>query len=180
MNPRLILLSIGLSCISNFALAQEQANPGIFGLMNPRTGAFTPAPTAPSTSTTTKAINGTIKVSISASVASTLPNTVKTFCTALAQGFSPGSPTTPGSFYGFEQATTRATILGTSLSCTVKVPYLWHGDPTGGLIGISFAITAFDASDALAGQLRSTNQPIATIPLPPNGTTTTEMASTAF
>lgn len=118
----------------------------------------------------TASVGGTVSVTITATVASTLPTTTKAVCSVGA--VATGANNTSAS----EQASVAARISGTTLSCTVRVPYLFVLDTTGATLSLVYSVTAIDTAQPLAFQqaypLAASRQQIGTIPLPANGATT--------
>ncbi|MFZ0887806.1 MAG: hypothetical protein WA005_05080 [Candidatus Binataceae bacterium] len=195
---RVVLLCICIIALTTPAWSQplRPGGPGLAvpGFLNPRTGAFTPmhvrAQENPETATggsvqpeqvpTPSKVTGTLKVSFSIAVKSSIPTTSSIVCEVdvVAEDCDPtganGCPNSPE-----EEANTLATRSSkTAASCTVTIPYSW-------LLSYrpdDWMYVYYVISVAGTGNPgRSTSQYIAQsgngIPVPANGTTTSEPVS---
>ena len=152
---------------------------GIFGYLDPQTGAFHPA-ASPATANNeellaaTTPTTGKLIFNFTISVQSALASTVGIACEASAQLVE---VTTQHII--LENATVAATRTGTTAKCTVTIPYSWVlVTPKTDMVTLSYTLSAPTATPALPSRLSS--QTVAVITVPLTGTTTTETVSAVF
>ncbi|HTV33869.1 MAG TPA: hypothetical protein VME69_12330 [Methylocella sp.] len=178
----------GLSCVaSSAAFAQEQgASAGILGVMNPRTGVFKALPKSESPEAAVSAVGGTVKTTINGTIQPPLSSTNKIFC-YISITITAGDGVT----YSYEQdknATVPATISENSLTCNSTIEYLAHlvvagTSPQLSISSVIFAIDSSIPSSAIYGsqsRYMDSSDLGVSIPLPPNGKTTSKTFSVLF
>jgi len=121
-------LALGVAlALTNLAAAQS-IDPGfrhkkVFGYQDPETGAFKPLNQAmPEAST--QATTGTVELILSISLKTALPKGGAIVCSADVTAASENTSTFAVSSWS-EQASTVATVSGSTATCTVNVPYSW-------------------------------------------------------
>ncbi len=104
----------------------------IFGYQDARTGAFHPlarAPLAAPEAAESTSVHGTIQVTINIKIASSFPAKSTLVCgttiTAMSTSFSISDPLALSASVWEESAYTSVPLAGTTVSCTLKVPYAW-------------------------------------------------------
>jgi hypothetical protein len=176
--------SIILACACSIALAQplwsqkaDEAKPGVLGYLDPATGVFrpiVPAQTledeiAPPVAATT----GKLVYNFTFTIASTGLGTDTITCSANASVFEATS-----AFSGTETATVKATVKGTTATCSVTIPYSWAlKAATTDSVSLSYQVLATPTAAGLPARISTQSLP--TIKVPASGATTTEtIAST--
>ena len=161
--------------------AKEPANQGILGYLDPKTGAFRPVAqgqveefdnTALAPTNAGKFVfNFTITIS-STDLGS---DTISCLATASLTDNLPLSP-----IFIDETASVKATVSGSTASCTVNIPYSWTlKTGTTDTVLLSYVVSAVGPSASGGLPTRTSSQGIANIKVPANGSTTTEtIAST--
>jgi hypothetical protein len=155
------------------AAAQQQ--PGIFGLYNPATGQFQPAPPAQvntstagaqgtgiSEPTATAFRSGTIKFVINITVRNGTPGTNKPNCYVSVAHAAPN-------FYYSNSASVVGTRTSNSARCEVRIPYYWPKADTAQPVGMGVSVYVGNWSAQV---------PLPSIPLPAQNATTTITAAT--
>lgn len=180
--PILALLCAVVLGLAIPAGGQEQqitnAGRGIFGYLDPRTGAFHPAIPQVLTNTVELAsvtpTTGKFVFNFTISVQSSLASTVGIECGASAETLDVTTQHTV-----LEEAAVAATRTGSTAKCTVTIPYSWVlSTPTTDMVTLSYILSAPTAAPALPS--RTSTQTIAVIKVPLTGATTTETVSAVF
>jgi hypothetical protein len=158
---------LGMGCaISAYAGSGDAVSaPSTIGYLDPHTGVFRPLMNTterPESAAASTKITGEIKITgtvaiVSPSITSTTP------ITCSATGIVVGDANGPV----LEEASSSATITGTTASCTVLIPYEWLlVTPTADTVTISVGVSALSAAP------RIHTQQLATLTVPANGVTT--------
>jgi hypothetical protein len=160
--------------------ANEPANQGILGYLDPKTGAFRPVAQSPDEEFDTTELaptnTGKFVFKFTITISSTNLGSDTISCTALASLID--NPIS--SIFISETASVKATVSGSTASCTVNIPYSWTLK-TGSTdtVSLSYVVSAVGPSASGGLPTRTSSQGIANIKVPANGSTTTEtVAST--
>lgn len=173
MNYHATLFTLGLISVSSLAYAQEQ---GFLGgvrspILDPLSRAQQPAPAAAAPVPAAVATrSGTVVVTISGSIRSTVPASRKLYCLCV---ISAPRQSKLGKVLG--------TISGSAFTCTQRLAYLWQVDPAYSL-DVSGTLMLVDASLPVTEAAQSLFMPAGlqtvffppTTPFPANGATTTK------
>ena len=123
---RFSTLAVLVSALSVVAIAQSTQQKQVLGYQDSQTGQFHPLVHEVPDATTTSPTTGTLKVTLDITVKSIWPNGVTPtyICSASwdqeSVNLSTDSVTTHD-----EQASSKATVSGTTGSCVVTIPYSW-------------------------------------------------------
>ena len=174
-------LAAAVVCLLSVAAQAQTASPGdqTFGMMNKRTGVFTPLPAgsgAPGTTPTT----GTVKVSVRGAISPGLPFPSQIFCRFGVVIYTTAGP----SFGQVKSQTARAATSGSTFTCSMTMGYsvlvdLQTMQPT---LTISLEeVFSVDSSYSVAirgtspaRDWTSATENTVTMKLPANGVTTTQ------
>jgi hypothetical protein len=142
---------------------------GIFGYLDPATGAFRIATPqrAVASAAVTAVSKGTIAVSFTIGIASAIPANSPITCAVTANVYLAANPYAPIT----DSASAVATRNGAVATCRVTIPYLWSGYGSSDVASLWYEISA-------AG--RDTQQPLANIKVPATGTTTSFSVTPSF
>jgi hypothetical protein len=181
---KILVVCVCLTGVIQAAWAQRSSQSdrlGIPGYLDPRTGAFRPAPQVaeespdPAAATLTA---GTVVVNFTITVKSVLPSTDKIACSV--DLFVLDNITSPLSARIFtEEASVAATGTGATRTCKVTIPYSWSlATAASDSVSLSYSIQApalvtITSTTALPNRV-SALSPFATIKVPANGAITTE------
>jgi hypothetical protein len=164
MNSRALLWAglIGLVC-STSASAEEtpsRAAPSVIGFLDPQTGALLPlmATTAsPEIALASTAVTGTLKVTGTITLITSIPTTVPVQCSATAVvAADPNGPIS-------DLVTSTATRSGATATCTMLIPYEWILQTLTDKVTLSVSVSALT---------RVHTRQLATFVVPANGVTT--------
>lgn len=150
--------------------AKSQANHGILGYLDPRTGAFRPLAPAVDSDVEPPAlttVGGTITVTLTITLKTTTLTTIT--CTAGTSVYDDETTSLRG--YN-ESATAAATGSGTTRTCKLTIPYSW-GLATASSDSMTTSYDVF-GSATTGGTLQRTSglSPLDTRKVPANGATT--------
>jgi hypothetical protein len=158
--------------------ANEPAKPGILGYLDPRTGAFRPVAQNPAENEVTEPITpttGKFVFHFTITIASTNLGSDTIVCAADAAVFESANL-----FSVTESATVKATVTGSTATCTVTIPYSWPlKTASTDTVSLNFEVLAVGGTSTGGQPTRNSSQSLPTIKVPANGATTTEtLAST--
>lgn len=156
--------------------AKQTSSHGAPGYFDYSTGVFRPIGTATFDSNSAAAANpttGTIVVNLTVTIKSTVPSTSSVNCNVEVDVLDLSSETAN---LIQESATVVATRTGNTAKCTVTIPYSWIVlNPATSTVGINYNVTLANKTTPTTGLLsRSSSGGIASIPVPANGSTTTQ------
>jgi len=117
-------------------------------------------------------VTGKLVFTATITVSSTIPAADVISCGAQATVLDTGSGNSI-----FETAAVAATRSGSTATCSVTIPYSWNlVTPTADFASLSFSVNvpATPATPAALLPNRVSSQTLGRIPVPPNGTTTTQ------
>lgn len=179
MNRKLTTLALLFACLLGMNLSlwgqNAAAAHGILGYLDPKTGAFHTLPPpeaqdAPPVTLTTFA--GKFVANFTITVSSTIASTTKLSCTLNAQVLD----TATGNIIEESAASAVARGSGTTVACTVNLPYSWSlGSGSTDKVSLTWGIqapVAFTVSTEFP--MRLSTQSLGSISVPANGATTTE------
>jgi hypothetical protein len=177
----LVCTCVIIIILCTWGLNANAADPGIPGYLDPQTGGFRPlAPTDEEPAIVPPMTTGQIKVTIKATILSpAIPINYAVLCNSIASAIDFGSGHTFS-----ESATVEATRTGSTVTCTVTIPYSWPLlTPSSDMIIIAYALSspvtpASPGAGVLLNRLGSGT--VATIKVPAKGTTTTESVTASF
>jgi hypothetical protein len=164
MKPKALICAglIGLAC-SISASAEETASGAprsVIGFLDPQTGALlplmatTPSPEVAAAST---ALTGTLKITGTITIISSLPPTTPVTCSATAVVLADlNGPIS-------DLVTSTATRSGATATCTMLIPYEWILQSVADSVHLSVSVSAFT---------RVHTRQLATFKVPANGVTT--------
>jgi len=177
MRRQFAFLAMGIVAAAGFfAQAATARAGGLVGVLDPATGTFRVLPqVAPAGAPVANPnISGTFVVNYSATNVSKVPTTAKLFC-SLQVEIIDSSPAGGVDVFAYSSP---ATVTASTVTCTVKVPYLVSVSPT------SIVVLSNSVSPASVGATSNTlvNQlvEIGSFTIPANGTTTTKNFSTSI
>ncbi len=171
-----VALSIGAALPS---ICQQTRSVEIPGYLNPKTGAFRPQVARPTPDAAPKVTTytGTFEFNFTIDLVTAVPSGQEVECDANAELVD--LPTT-GGFENVitEEASVKATVKGSTATCTVKIPYSWPlesgpDDSVSFNYGISIIPTSVTSESGLV-QTRRSSQELAPTAVPKSGTTTTK------
>jgi len=170
---RIIFVCVCLVGFTQLAWSQKPASPqhGILGYLDPVTGTFkplvqNPAPSEEAEMEAPGPTTGKFVFSFTITISSTNLSGDTISCQAEASAFDVTRSLD-------ESASVKATVSGSTATCTVTIPYSWTlTTPTTDMVSLSYTIYATSST----GQpTRTSSQtPLATIKVPTSGATTTE------
>jgi hypothetical protein len=172
--------------LSNLAWGQDAIsanNHEALGYFDYSTGVFRPIGQMGDFDSESAAANipqtGTITVNFTITIKSGVPSTSPISCSVLA---SVTDISTAGINIISETATVTATRTGNTAKCTVTIPYSWQVlTPATTKVSLAYNINATKGTAAATDLLlRSSNGSIASIPIPANGSTTTQVVNAVF
>jgi hypothetical protein len=151
---------------------------GIFGYLDPQTGAFRPSPPAIANDeealATVTPTTGKFVFNFTITVDSAIPSTATIACEASAETLEAVTQ-----HIATETATVAATRSGTTAKCTVTIPYSWVlTTPKTDTVTLTYILSAPTSAPLLPARMSS--QTVAVITVPLNGATTTESVSAVF
>ncbi len=145
---------------------------GIFGYLDPRTGAFhsLPSPEAQDAAPALATFGGKFVATFTITVSSTIASTAKIGCNLTAELLDSGSGNTIIEEAG--NAVSRGT--GTTVTCTVTLPYSWAlASGSTDRVSLSYNVQApVEAAASAFYPNRLSSQSLPSISVPANGTTT--------
>ena len=157
--------------------AKQASSHEVTGYFDYSTGVFRPiSQMATFDSNSAAAANpttGTIVVNLTVTIKSTVPSTSSVNCNVEVDVLDLSSETAN---LIQESATVVATRTGNTAKCTVTIPYSWIVlNPATSTVGINYNVTLANKTTPTTGLLsRSSSGSIANIPVPANGSTTTQ------
>jgi hypothetical protein len=158
--------------------ANEAAKPGIPGYLDPKTGAFRPMMQAPAEEADAALVpantTGKFVFNFTITIRSTNLGSDTIVCVVDASVFeSTGLRVT-------ESASVKATVSGTSATCTVTIPYSWPlTSASTDTVMLDYAVEAVGPSTTFGQPTRLSSQSLPSIKVPLSGATTTKpIAST--
>jgi hypothetical protein len=172
------LLKLSLAVVLATTLAgtawSQSSTPQILGYLNPANNSFRPlgvqSVAGPAVTIPQLAFTGTISVTFTITVKSTIPSTTSITCTVSAEVVDPQNIIS-------EEAAVIATRSGSKATCTVSIPYSWlltaSLAPTEKAV-LTYVIGTVPTTTAPGLQLRISSQEIAIITVPKTGTNTFE------
>lgn len=156
------------SCVA-FAQTRPQ---GVLGLLGPD-GSFHPfASSATTTTTTATKVSGTLKLTLTVTVVSSLLTGAPFLCGL--QAVVSGASTTGAIDTIVDSDSISVKPAGTTATCQITLPYEWTLQGKTDSVSLSYSITATNAN----GGERLSNASFATISVPKNGATTTFSVAT--
>ena len=164
MNSRALLWAglIGLACTISASAeeTQSRAAPSVIGFMDPQTGALLPLMTttaSPEIAAAPTAVTGTLKITGTMTLITSIPTTVPVQCTATAVVVAdPNGPIT-------DSVSSTATRSGATATCTMLIPYEWILQTLTDKVTLSVSVSALT---------RVHTRQLATFTVPANGVTT--------
>ena len=168
------LCLLGLSIAGWSQNVNRPAVPGIPGYLDPRTGTFKPMPLAPASEDETPVTptTGKIVLTLTVTLVSTFPTNEVYSCGLAANTFDIATSLT-----FLDEFNVAATKSGSTLTCKITLPYSWAlTSVSTDTMSIAYSVNAAAPSSGLP--LRLADHGIASIKIPPNGTTTTYTLST--
>lgn len=183
MSYKLSTLCLLFACLVGTSASlfgqDAEAVHGIPGYLNPKTGAFHPAPqpsaidpTDAAAAVTLTTFTGKIVVNFTITVNSTIASANKIACSVNAFLSDVGSANTITE--GAANAVTRGTA--TTVACSVSIPYSWKlATASTDTVSLAWSITSPVEVATPAGEypLRTSSQSLGSIKVPSSGTTTT-------
>ena len=160
--------------------ANEAAKPGILGYLDPRTGAFRPLVQNPVENAQAEALaptptTGKFVFNFTITIKSTNLGSDTIECVANAAVFESAS------FLSInESASVKATVTGSTASCTVTIPYSWPlTSASTDMVMLNYEVLAAGGASTGGQPTRNSGQSLPSIKVPLTGATTTQtIAST--
>jgi len=165
MKPKALICAglIGLACAIS-ASAEEETSSGaarsVIGFLDPQTGALLPlmaTTTSPGIAAASTAVTGTLKITGTVTIISSLPTTTPVTCSATAVVIA--DPNGPIS----DLVTSTATRSGATATCTMLIPYEWLLQNVADNVILSVSVSALT---------RVHTRQLATFKVPANGVVT--------
>lgn len=170
------LCLLGLS-ITGWSQSQNRTSvPGIPGYLDARTGTFRPMPQQIESPDEVPAnpITGKFVLNLTVTLQSTFPSTEVYSC-----GLSTEALDVSTSLFFLDDAEVSAKKSGNTLTCAITLPYSWALTNAGqDMVTITYTVSASNGTAVLPTRLA--NHGVATIKVPPNGTTTTYTLATVI
>jgi hypothetical protein len=119
------------------------------------------------------AMTGTVVVNFTITIKSAIPTTTPIVCDVLA---TITEVSAAGLNLISDDSSVAATRTGNTAKCTVTIPYSWAvSNPTTAKVSLLYNLTAVKTTAGVTGLLnRSSTGALGTLPIPANGTTTTQ------
>jgi len=164
MKPKALICAglIGLACAIS-ASAQEETSSGaarsVIGFLDPQTGALLPMMTttsSPAIAAASTAVTGTLKITGTITIISSLPTTTPVTCSATAVVVDANGPIS-------DLVTSSATRSGATATCTMLIPYEWILQNVADNVILSVSVSALT---------RIHTRQLATFKVPANGVMT--------
>ena len=157
----------------------EVAKPGILGYLDPKTGAFRPLVQNPVENEESEiplaATTGKFVFKFTIAIASKNLGSDTIVCNASASPFGDTSGLSIS-----ESASVKATVIGSTATCTVTIPYSWPlKSASTDTVFLDYDVEATGGTTTLGQPTRLSSQSLSSIKVPLSGATTTEtIAST--
>jgi hypothetical protein len=177
---KLMKLLLSLACLLLFvagAFAQNTQHKRTFGYVDGKTGMFHALNRTPLSEEAAAAITpttGTFVFNVTITVSSKLPTTAVISCTV----FGGVDDLLTGDFTNFVEV--PAVRKGNTATCTLTVPYEWDlGEASKDVVNLNLEVDA--SSGSTTGSYEEDfDNPLITMPVPANGTTTTKNITTTI
>jgi hypothetical protein len=180
MKPMKVLFAV--TCLlglvaSGFAQNVEtRKKTGVFGYLDPKTGLFHSLARTPLSAEEAASITpttGTFVFTVTITISKTLPKAAVIECDVFG-----GVEDSITGTYSNEEVVT-ATRSGTTATCKLTMPYSWDlGDPAKDTVDLDLGVSASYTTPEV--YYESFDNPVITIPVPPNGHTTNENIRTTI